>query len=431
MSRASLIAAALPSGGSPDRGADRATVGLISLGVGLAAAGVGAALGVAAERLAAGRPLLPPHGQNGAGGRPGEDYGSLHSPPLAVAASDGTVLHVEIDEEVPASGARDEPVTIVFSHGFALSEDSWHFQRQALRQLPDGRLGGRRIRVVYWDQRGHGESMGGVPEAATIDQLGDDLERVIERTAPTGPLILVGHSMGGMTVMSLAQRRGDLFRERVIGVVLAATSAGGLGETDLGLDRLGKFVLRSAPSAAKVLGRAHGLVDRGRALGSDLEAVLVRRYSYASPVPRALVAFTARMIAETRFEVLASFLPALTGHDKRTALQVMSGCEVLIIAGADDVLIPAEHSARIAEELPEAEHMVIQRAGHMLMLEHPEAFNTDLVEFFTATIELRAPREAPAGAAARKRARRRLQQVTQAVTPIRRMRPGRRRPGTS
>ena len=95
------------------------------------------------------------------------------------------------------SDARGGPPTIVFSHGYALSLDSWHFQRKALRG---------RYRLVFWDQRGHGRSATGPHGSATIDQIGRDLARVIEALAPDGPLVLVGHSMGGMTVMSLAEQ---------------------------------------------------------------------------------------------------------------------------------------------------------------------------------------------------------------------------------
>ncbi len=262
-------------------------VGLLSLGVGLAAAGIGAAVGLAAERVAVGRPLRPEVDRNG---RPLDDegLGTLHSAPLRVEADDGTLLHAEVDE---LPGDVPSPVTVVFSHGYALSLDSWHYQRKALRG---------RYRLVLWDQRGHGRSATGPHGSATIDQVGRDLARVLEATAPEGPVVLVGHSMGGMTVMSLAEKDPQFFDERVLGVALVATSAGGLGRVDFGMPRLGPFVQRLAPTAVKALTRTPDLVERGRRIGSDLESLLVRRYSYASPVSAALVRFTADMIASTR-----------------------------------------------------------------------------------------------------------------------------------
>ncbi len=198
-------------------------IGLLSLGVGLAAAGVGAAIGLAAERAAVGRPLLPRRESDG----PVEDYGGLHHGARVVRASDGTALHVEVDEVDdfrppgrPSDVRADDrpPLTVVFSHGYALSMDSWHYQRKSLRGVH---------RLVFWDQRGHGRSGTGPVGSATIDQIGRDLEAVVDAVAPTGPLVLVGHSMGGMTVMSFAEKRPDLFADRVLGVGLVSTSAGG------------------------------------------------------------------------------------------------------------------------------------------------------------------------------------------------------------
>ena len=44
-------------------------------------------------------------------------------------------------------------------------------------------------------------------------------------------MVLAGHSMGGMSIMALARQRPELFGDRVVGVFLLATSAGGLVET--------------------------------------------------------------------------------------------------------------------------------------------------------------------------------------------------------
>jgi pimeloyl-ACP methyl ester carboxylesterase len=353
---------------------ERAKVGLLSLGVGLAAAGVGAALGVAAERVAVGRPLLPARGDRDGDG---EAYGDLHSRAQVVIADDGTRLHVEVDE--PASAA-DPQVTIVFSHGYALTMDSWYFQRKALREQ-DGH------RLVFWDQRGHGRSQSGPAGTSTIDQLGADLARVIEAVAPKGPLILVGHSMGGMTVMSLAAHSPHLFAKRVIGTALVSTSAGGMTNVDLGLARLGKLILRLAPHTVRVLTRTPRLVEHGRRIGSDLEMVLVRRYSYATPVSPALVRFTAEMIASTRLDVISDFLPTLTTHDKRAALAAMDDGALLVIVGDSDLMTPADHSSDIVSLLPRAEHIVVERGGHLLMLEHPDVVTVALADLIERSVQ--------------------------------------------
>lgn len=367
----------------------RARQTLVTLGVGLAAAGVGAALGVAAERLAMGRPVLP---FGATAPEDDEDYGDLHTPATVVTADDGTLLHVEVEDADPALIARHggaEELTVVLSHGYALSMDSWHFQRKALRG---------RYRLVLWDQRGHGRSATGPAGSATIDQVGADLGAVLDAVAPTGPLVLVGHSMGGMTVMALAEQRPELFAQRVLGVGLVATSAGGLSDNDFGLARFGRSIQRLAPGALRALSYTPKLVERTRRIGSDLEAVFVRHYSYASPVSPQLLRFTAAMIASTRLEVIGDFMPTFTAHDKRKALAALEGREVLVIVGDHDLMTPAKHSAAIVELLPHAEHVVVRDAGHLVMLEHPEVVSGHLGELVERSLRSHAegrPRRLP------------------------------------
>ncbi len=95
---------------------------------------------------------------------------------------------------------------------------------------------------MFYDQRSHGRSDHGEPELTSIDQLGRDLGCVIDTLAPRGPIVLIGHSMGGMSVLALAEQRPELFApkrrgraQRVVGVALLSTSAGRLGALRLGL----------------------------------------------------------------------------------------------------------------------------------------------------------------------------------------------------
>ena len=200
---------------------------------------------------------------------------------------------------------------------------------------------------------------------------------------------------------------------------------GGEGGVDLGFAGLSRLLVRAAPATARLLAKQGALVARGRRLGSDLESVLVRRYSFASPVPWQLVSFAAQMIARTRVEVISDFLPTFGTHDKRAALAAMNGHDVLVVAGDHDVLIPAAASEQIAALIPDAEHVVIANAGHLVLLEHPH--------LVTESIEALLVR-ADAAARAQIRSGRRRTWGSRTVTPIRSRWPGRagqeRREGT-
>ena len=153
--------------------------GLVGLGIGLAATGVGTLLGLAAERAAVARRIRP-RPEVADDGRGGPPLGSLRGEPRVVISGE-VPLHVEVDE-LPGGIDDPSPLTVVLSHGYALTLDSWHYQRLALRG---------RYRLVFWDQRGHGRSGTGPEGSSTIDQVGEDLAAVIDEVAPTGPLVLL------------------------------------------------------------------------------------------------------------------------------------------------------------------------------------------------------------------------------------------------
>ncbi|MFF3144653.1 alpha/beta fold hydrolase [Streptomyces sp. NPDC057927] len=350
--------------------------GIAGVAIGVVAAG--AAAGVAIERLTVGRGM-----RNKA--RLALDstgpYGSLRGTPGKAYADDGTELYYEVDDieqDVTFTPRRRRlfgrkapaPVTVVFSHGYCLNQDSWHFQRAALRGV---------VRTVHWDQRSHGRSGRGVAQTkdgtpVSIDQLGQDLKAVIDAAVPEGPIVLVGHSMGGMTVMALADRYPDLVRERVVAIALVGTSSGRLGEVNFGLPVAGvNAVRRVLPGVLKALGQQAALVERGRRATADLFAGIIKRYSFASrDVDPAIVRFAERMIEGTPIDVVAEFYPAFTAHDKTEALAYFAELPVLVLAGVGDMVTPSEHSEAIADLLPDAELVLVPDAGHLVMLEHPE-----------------------------------------------------------
>ncbi|GAA2933774.1 alpha/beta hydrolase [Streptomyces mexicanus] len=383
-SRAAPLAAAVGTSG----GWRRAT-GIAGAAIGMVAAG--AAATVAIERMTVGRDVrrkallaLDATGP----------YGTLRGTPGRAVADDGTELYYEVDE-VEDTGPDDSarlaprrrrlfggrtpaPVTVVFSHGYCLNQDSWHFQRAALRGV---------VRTVHWDQRSHGRSGRGAAqsrdgEPLSIDQLGHDLKAVIDAAAPEGPLVLVGHSMGGMTVMALAAQYPELIRERVVATAFVGTSSGRLGEVNFGLPVAGvNAVRRVLPGVLKALGRRADLVEKGRRATADLFAGIIKRYSFAGrDIDPAVARFAERMIESTPIDVVAEFYPAFTDHDKTEALALFRDMPVLVLAGTGDLVTPSEHSEAIAALLPDAELVLVPDAGHLVMLEHPEVVTDRLAD---------------------------------------------------
>lgn len=329
---------------------------------------LGAAAGVAAEKVIVRRSLTPDYASE-------EPFGLLRGEVVPVLATDGTALHVEV-EEPPEGSVADrfgDGLTIVFCHGYALNQDTWHYQRRDL---------GSMARMVFWDQRDHGRSGRGHKEFATIDQLGADLASVVDATCPPGaPVILVGHSMGGMTVMAYADRRPEEFGERIVGVALISTSAGKLADVAFGLPpSMARAFHAAAPGVVTTLARQKDLVERIRGAGSDLGLYFTRRYSFGSEVSPSLAEFVHRMIWQTPIDVVAEFIPTLDTHDKVLALQAFRNVETLVLVGENDLMTPPQHSDEIAAALTDATLVKVPEAGHMVMLEQYPEVNQQLRE---------------------------------------------------
>jgi pimeloyl-ACP methyl ester carboxylesterase len=343
---------------SPDLAPVAKVAGRGALAVGALA--VGAAIGAVAERALLRRAGQPPTTEAG------EVFGSLRGVASEVVADDGSVLHVEVDE---APGT--EPPTVIFCHGYALNLDSWHYQRQAMRG---------KARLVFYDQRSHGRSARAEFDSHHIDQLGRDLGSVIDAVAPDGPLMIVGHSMGGMSVMALVEQRPQLIIDRVFGVALIATTAGGVSSGLLGLPPvLASVFQRLASPVASAIARQKRLVERARWSDSDLGVYLTRLYSFGSPAPGDAGRFVAAMLAATPIDVVAEFLPAIQEHDKRSSLHFLQGVELLVIVGDSDRLTPRDQSDEIVREIPGAEYLVIAEAGHMVTIEKHDEVDAALI----------------------------------------------------
>ncbi|MGH3449046.1 MAG: alpha/beta fold hydrolase, partial [Nocardioidaceae bacterium] len=206
------------------------------------------------------------------------------------------------------------------------------------------------------------------------------LATVVDELVAPGRAILVGHSMGGMAIMALAEQHPEWFGTRVAGVALISTSAGDLGGVTLGVPGLpGRLLHKATPSVIATAARAPRLVERGRRAGSDLAFALTRRLAFGGPVPPEYVDFTDEMLSATPIEVVADFFPGFDTHDKQRALSVLTEVPTSVISGDEDMLTPLSHGRRIAEEVPSATLLELP-GGHMIILERHAEVNEALSE---------------------------------------------------
>jgi pimeloyl-ACP methyl ester carboxylesterase len=331
-------------------------IGAAATAVGLAAAGAG----IAARQR---RSISRRHPDDN------PPFGTLHADPVTVVADDGTPLHVEVDE-------ADSPVTLVFCHGYALSLDCWHFQREHYRG---------RVRAVYYDQRSHGRSGRSPLGNATIDQLGSDLLTVLDHVAPDGPVVLVGHSMGGMTIVALAEQHPELFGDRVVGAALISTTAGGLDPSRILFPMVpGWAGSRSVHRGVATLARGHRAVDGLRRAGRNVALVATDQLAFGDDVPASYVMFVDRMLSATPFEVVAEFFPGFSELDKFDHVGVLAKVPTAVICGTDDKLTSIGHSRKLQSRIGGSTLLECHGAGHMVILERADEVNGELDRLLAA-----------------------------------------------
>jgi pimeloyl-ACP methyl ester carboxylesterase len=329
-------------------------------GVVLTAFVVGAAAGYRAERALV-RPRLarPPSS--------GVPLGSLEGERCELRGPDGVRLAVE-------SYGPSEAPQLLLVHGWTNTGRVWHEQVAALSD---------RFRVVTYDQPGHGRSSPPRSRRYTLDLLGDALGTVIEEATGPRPLVLVGHSLGGMAVLNLLARRRQVVADRLVGVALLSTSSSARVESaifELGLSGAARFerLVRIAipwlrdPRVYEFSGRIYSA-------SSDLSYLVTRWWATGPAASPEVVDFTEQLVLDSDPDIIAGLTEAILGVDEDRGLAALT-VPTRIVVGDHDRLTPASLAHRMAGRAPAARLVELPGVGHMVPLEAPAAVNALLEE---------------------------------------------------
>ncbi|MDH3212628.1 MAG: alpha/beta hydrolase [Myxococcales bacterium] len=269
-----------------------------------------------------------------------------------VTAGDGVKLYAEVHEPPRAPA---EPLSIVLSCALCTTHENWRPQVEPLR--------GAGLRVVLWDYRGHGRSESPEdPEAYSMARVVDDLGRVLDWAAPGQLAVLGGLSFGGLASLHFAL----VHPARVRALVLVDSGPGfknpeAQARWEAGVERTAGF-LEARGMGAFVASRA---ADTAVGLRPELPAARAAADAIAAQDPHGLARF-ARLVAA----------PAAPVIDELASIRHPS---LVIVGEKDDAYLRAAEV--LAARLPEAEHVTIPRAGHMVNIEEAEAFNSVLIRF--------------------------------------------------
>jgi pimeloyl-ACP methyl ester carboxylesterase len=280
--------------------------------------------------------------------------------------SDGLRLAVSV------YGPDDAPLTIFLAHCWTLNRHDWHYQvRDLLQEF------GHAVRIVTWDHRGHGESDPAERADCTIERLGADMAELVDALAPEGKLLLAGHSIGGMTLMELADLRPDLVA-RAVGVLFVATSTSELDSVTLGLPEMGPRMRAQIPRMLAF--RSRTLSRRARRRAPIVERLVVRRFLFGRPMRLADAALTVDGIISCSADTMVGFYEDCMRHDRAHAVKAYDGIPARELVGTLDLLTPPAHARKLAEHIAGAELVVAPDAGHMLPLERDALVSGTLIK---------------------------------------------------
>lgn len=262
-----------------------------------------------------------------------------------VTTEDGARVHV-VDHS-PADHNEGLP-TVVLAHGWGLDHSTWD-------RVVRGIQARHAVRVVTYDQPGHGRSTLGRGRRPSVRDLGATLRQVVAEVVPAGRLVLGGHSMGGMTVMAYAGAYPGELHRRTTGALLVATTP------ELASLR------RPIPGEGMLMGLQAALPFAVPSV--PMTPRMVRANVFGRSAHRADVAEVTRILNRTRARTTGRYFSALMGHDEIASLDMLVGIPTVVMAGERDRLTPAKWSRRYHERLPGAVLDVVEGAGHMLTYE--------------------------------------------------------------
>jgi pimeloyl-ACP methyl ester carboxylesterase len=240
---------------------------------------------------------------------------------------------------------------VALIHGFPLDRTMWEPQIDEVGSL---------YRIIAPDLRGCGESA--VPDGVyTVDLLADDVIDTLDALEITEPIVVGGLSMGGYVVMSLALRYPARFR----GLMLMNTRAAA-----------------DPPSTAKVREELARIVEESGKPDAVVDSMLPKLFSPATYTKRPeIIGPVKDQMMRSNPRGLANILRGLAIRPDRTAELGRIGVPTLVLAGADDQMIPVEESQRLADGIPGARLVMIPEGGHLATLENKAAANAAILEF--------------------------------------------------
>jgi len=283
---------------------------------------------------------------------------------------DGTALHLEI------YGSPNAP-TLLLTHGWGVTSAEWYYLIQEV---------GARFRLVVWDLPGLGRSSRPATTDYSLDTMARDLDAILTFLGP-GPLILLGHSIGGMIMLTLCRLFPATLSRRVSGMVLAHTTYTNPVRTTAKrrlATALQKPVLEPLLHLAIWLSPVLWLLNVLSYLNGSAHRSTARQ-SFAGTQTRQQVQFVTRCVLHTSPAVLARGMLGMLRYDATATLPSIA-VPVLLVAGDQDTTTLPDASTFMQAAIPDAELTTLAPAKHQGVLEHHAQFAQRVAAFCDACL---------------------------------------------
>lgn len=280
---------------------------------------------------------------------------------------DGTRLYVE---------ALGSGPTLVFVHGWFCNTDNWHYQKKELC---------RDYRIICYDQRGHRRSQALDGADFSLEALALDLKNVLDSYSPDRPVVLTGHSLGGMAILKFAHLFPEELGDRIKGIALVDTTNVPLHECFAGGAALEKLKKPVVEPIFRWAADHYRLADRVKDALSKTSLFLVatRYLGYGSQAPLTHIEYIGEMARTTSMRGVCLSGLGVLGQEVAIPLDGIADSQipVLIWVGEKDKLIRPEISEKMHLQLPGSEFRVIADAGHPSFMEEYQEFNRAFRDF--------------------------------------------------
>ncbi len=285
---------------------------------------------------------------------------------------DGTELNVEVFE-------RQSAPTVILTHGWSMNRNEWIYLVAALQ---------KDFRVITWDLPGLGKSVPPRNRDYSLEKMAADLKAIID-FSDSKDVTLVGHSIGGMIILTLCRVFPEILGTRIQKLALVHTTY----INPIHTTRFSKFyraiqkpIIEPLLYVQIALSGLVWIMTWMSYMNGSIHSSTMRN-GFTRRVSRTKLNFVASFAPRCSPAVLARGSLGMLRYDATKTLPTIQ-VPVFIVAAADDPLTTLEASEYMRSTIPNSELFTMKPAKHFGLIEDDNLFANELIRFCGSTFPI-------------------------------------------